>query len=107
MYKHIMLPVEGDELSSKAVNECFTLAKAIGAKVTVLRGTRVGRGCVLGAHAVVRGDFPDYKIAVGAPARVVRDRRADYEADAQRRADIADMARKAKEALEKSLENQG
>ena len=36
MYKHIMLPVEGDELSSKAVNECFTLAKAIGAKVTVL-----------------------------------------------------------------------
>lgn len=36
MYKHIMLPVEGDELSSKAVKECFTLAKAIGAKVTVL-----------------------------------------------------------------------
>jgi len=36
MYKHILLPVEGDELSSKAVKECFTLAKAIGAKVTVL-----------------------------------------------------------------------
>ena len=36
MYKHIMLPVEGDELSTKAVNECFTLAKSIGAKVTVL-----------------------------------------------------------------------
>lgn len=76
----------------------------LGAKVTVLRGTRVGRGCVLGAHAVVRGDVPDYKIAVGAPARVVRDRRADYEADAQRRADIADMARKAKEALAKRAE---
>lgn len=36
MYKHIMLPVEGDELSTRAVNECFTFAKAIGAKVTVL-----------------------------------------------------------------------
>src|SRR5690606_3572780 len=32
----------------------------IGTKVSVLRGTRVGRGCVLGAHAVVRGDIPDY-----------------------------------------------
>ena len=46
----------------------------IGTKVTVLRGARVGRGCVLGAHAVVRGDVPDYSVAVGAPARVVRDR---------------------------------
>ncbi len=30
----------------------------IAAKVTVLRNTRVGRGCVLGAHAVVKGDIP-------------------------------------------------
>lgn len=37
MYKHIMLPVEGDEeLSAKAVNECFLFAKSVGAKVTVL-----------------------------------------------------------------------
>ncbi|MDR6596266.1 acyltransferase [Saccharothrix longispora] len=74
----------------------------LGTKVTVTRGTRVGRGCVLGAHAVVRGDVPDYKIAVGIPARVVKDRRADYEADAVRRAAVADMARKAREALERS-----
>lgn len=37
MYKHIMLPVEGNEdLSAKAVNECLTLAKSVGARVTVL-----------------------------------------------------------------------
>lgn len=75
----------------------------VGTKVSVLRGTRVGRGCVLGAHAVVRGDIPDYGIAVGAPARVVRDRLADYEADAERRAAVADMARKADDALQRSL----
>jgi acetyltransferase-like isoleucine patch superfamily enzyme len=75
----------------------------IGTKVSVLRGTRVGRGCVLGAHAVVRGDIPDYAIAVGTPARVVRDRRADYEADAERRAAVADMSRKAAEALQQTL----
>jgi acetyltransferase-like isoleucine patch superfamily enzyme len=75
----------------------------LGVKTTVLRGTRIGRGCVLGAHAVARGDIPDYSIAVGTPARVVRDRRVDYEADAERRAAVADMARKADEALKQAL----
>ncbi|GAA4028645.1 acyltransferase [Allokutzneria multivorans] len=77
----------------------------LGTKVTVLRGTRVGRGCVLGAHAVVRGDIPDHAIAVGAPARVVRNRVADYEADAERRAAVADMSRKAGEAVQRALDN--
>lgn len=70
----------------------------IAAKVTVLRGTRVGRGCVLGAHAVVRGDIPDYAIAVGAPARVVKNRRDEWEASAAERARrlaaLADIERK-------------
>ncbi|HWE92194.1 MAG TPA: DapH/DapD/GlmU-related protein [Pseudonocardiaceae bacterium] len=80
----------------------------LGVKSTVLRGTRIGRGCVLGAHAVVRGDIPDYSIAVGAPARVVRNRQADYEADAERRAAVeradAIRGRKAAEALRQTAE---
>jgi acetyltransferase-like isoleucine patch superfamily enzyme len=75
----------------------------LGVKSTVLRGSRVGRGSVLGAHAVVRGDVPEYSIAVGAPARVVRDRKADYEAAAQRRAALADIARKSAAAVEARL----
>jgi acetyltransferase-like isoleucine patch superfamily enzyme len=75
----------------------------VGVKVSVLRGSRVGRGCVLGAHAVVRGDIPDHAIAVGAPARVVRDRMADYEAAAATRAAVADMARKQRAAVDHRL----
>lgn len=41
-------------------------------KVSVLRGTVVGRGCVLAAHAVVRGEIPDRAIAGGVPARVLK-----------------------------------
>jgi len=72
----------------------------IGVKASVLRGSRIGTGCVLGAHAVVRGDVPDHSIAVGAPARVVRDRVADYETAAAERAAVADMARKQRAAAE-------
>jgi acetyltransferase-like isoleucine patch superfamily enzyme len=76
-------------------------------KVTVTKGTRIGRGCVLGAHAVIRGDIPDYAVAAGIPARVVRDRREAYEADAARREAIADMGRKAERALREKLGSTG
>lgn len=36
MYHHIMLPVDGAELSQKAVSECLTFARSIGAKVTAI-----------------------------------------------------------------------
>jgi len=45
----------------------------IGIKATVLRGTHVGHGSVLAAHAVVRGTVPAWSVVAG--ARVVRDRR--------------------------------
>lgn len=66
----------------------------IGVKASVLRGTRIGRGCVLGAHAVARGDIPDFAVAVGAPARVVRNRVEDFAAAREEREAVADMARK-------------
>ncbi len=43
----------------------------IGERVAILRGTNIGRFCTIGANSVVRGEIPDYSIAVGAPARVV------------------------------------
>jgi acetyltransferase-like isoleucine patch superfamily enzyme len=74
-----------------------------GTKATVLRGAQVGRGCVLGAHAVVRGVVPDYSVAVGAPARVVRNRVDDYAAAEQERAAVADIARKTDAAVARRL----
>ncbi|ALG84081.1 acyltransferase [Gordonia phthalatica] len=82
----------------------------VAAKVTVLRNTTVGRGCVLGAHAVVRGVVPDYSIAVGAPARVVKDRKEAWEAGAEQRAEyeraLADIERKKAAAQKKTGETE-
>ncbi|HFG1877168.1 TPA: DapH/DapD/GlmU-related protein [Vibrio cholerae] len=44
----------------------------IAANVTILKGVTVGKGVVIGAGAVVTKDIPDYAIAVGNPARVVK-----------------------------------
>lgn len=47
----------------------------IGTKVTVCRGVVIGEGSVVGANAVVTHDLPAYCVAVGVPARVIKDRR--------------------------------
>ena len=44
----------------------------LGKGVAVLDGVRIGNGCVVGARAVVSEDLPDYAVAVGIPARIVR-----------------------------------
>jgi acetyltransferase-like isoleucine patch superfamily enzyme len=47
----------------------------LGAGVIVLDGVTIGRGAVVGAGAVVTGLLPEFAVAVGSPARVIRDRR--------------------------------
>ena len=44
----------------------------LGENVVVCPGVRIGRGAVIGANAVVVRDVPDYSVAVGVPAKVVR-----------------------------------
>jgi acetyltransferase-like isoleucine patch superfamily enzyme len=43
-----------------------------GAHVVVTSGVTIGERCVIGANSVVNTDIPPFSIAVGAPARVVR-----------------------------------
>ncbi|HUU38450.1 MAG TPA: DapH/DapD/GlmU-related protein [Candidatus Desulfaltia sp.] len=47
----------------------------LGAGVIVLDGATIGQGTVVGAGAVVTGLLPEFAVAVGSPARVIRDRR--------------------------------
>lgn len=43
----------------------------IGESVSII-GASIGRNCVIGANSVVTHDIPDYSIAVGAPAKVIK-----------------------------------
>jgi acetyltransferase-like isoleucine patch superfamily enzyme len=46
----------------------------VGANTTFLDGAHVGRGCVIAAGSLVRGEIPPYSVVVGAPARVLKSR---------------------------------
>ncbi|AVH64338.1 transferase [Nostoc sp. 'Peltigera membranacea cyanobiont' 213] len=46
----------------------------LGHGVTVLDGVTIGKGSVIGAGAVVNKDIPPFSIAIGIPARVIKNR---------------------------------
>jgi acetyltransferase-like isoleucine patch superfamily enzyme len=48
----------------------------LGTHVVVTDGSRIGRDAIIGAGAVVVGEIPEFAIAAGIPAKVMRDRRA-------------------------------
>lgn len=51
----------------------------IGANACILGGVKIGNGVVIGAGAVVTKNMPDYAIAVGVPAKIIRYRMTQEE----------------------------
>ena len=52
---------------TKIGENCF-----IGFGAAIQAGTILGKHCIVGASSVVRGDFPDYTVIVGNPAKIVK-----------------------------------
>ncbi|MEK5289179.1 DapH/DapD/GlmU-related protein [Streptococcus sp. FSL R7-0212] len=48
-----------------------------GENVVILPGTVLGNGTIVGANSVVKGNFPDYSIIGGSPAKILK--RYDFE----------------------------
>ncbi len=46
----------------------------IGRRAMIMPGVKIGKGCIVGAGAVVTKNIPDYSIVGGTPARVVKSR---------------------------------
>ena len=47
----------------------------LGAMVVVLKGVKIGNGAVVGAGSVVTRNIPEYTIAAGVPAKVIKERK--------------------------------
>ena len=44
----------------------------LGARVTVLDGVKIGKHAIIGAHSLVTSHVPDWGVAVGTPAKVIK-----------------------------------
>lgn len=69
-YDDPAIPIEKQNIITDSVNigpDC-----KIYNNVVVLPGVSIGKHCTIGANSVVTHDIPDYSVAVGAPAKVIK-----------------------------------
>jgi acetyltransferase-like isoleucine patch superfamily enzyme len=45
----------------------------LGTRVIVLKGAKIGSGTIVGAGSIVAGNLPENVLALGTPARVIRE----------------------------------
>lgn len=51
----------------------------IGTHCAIIGDVHIGKNCVIGANSVVTSDIPDYSVAVGIPAKVIKKYRFEEE----------------------------
>lgn len=76
-----LIPKGSRLLSVNTINKKTVIGNDvwIGRNVTIIAGVRIGNGVIIGAQSVVTHDIPDYAVAVGVPARIIRFRASENE----------------------------
>ena len=69
-YKDISLPISKQSYTIKEIS--VGTSSWIGANVVITAGVKIGKHCVIAAGSVVTKDVPDYSVAAGNPAKVLK-----------------------------------
>lgn len=71
-YRNIDVPVIDQGIVQRAQKVSIGEGSYIGINAVIVGDVKIGKHCVIGANSVVTKDVPDYCVAVGSPARVIR-----------------------------------
>lgn len=73
-YRSLEVPVMDQGIVQKGQAVSIGDGSYIGINVVIVGNIRIGKHCVVGANSVVTKDVPDYCVAVGSPAKVIKER---------------------------------
>ena len=71
-YRNIDVPVIEQGIVQKGQVVSIGDGSYIGINTVIVGNVKIGKHCVIGANSVVTKDVPDYSVAVGIPARVIK-----------------------------------
>ena len=71
-YRNIDVPVIEQGIVQKGQAVSIGDGSYIGINTVIVGNVKIGKHCVIGANSVVTKDVPDYSVAVGIPARVIK-----------------------------------
>lgn len=71
-YKNIGIPIINQGITSVTNEVIIGDSSWLGINSCIMGNVRIGKNCVIGANSVVMKDIPDYCVAVGNPAKVIK-----------------------------------
>lgn len=71
-YRDINVPVIDQGIVQRGQMVSIGEGSYIGINAVIVGNVKIGKHCVIGANSVVTKDVPDYCVAVGSPAKVIK-----------------------------------
>ena len=71
-YRNVDIPVIDQGIEQKGQKVSIGEGSYIGINAVIVGNVKIGKHCVIGANSVVTKDVPDYCVAVGSPAKVLK-----------------------------------
>lgn len=71
-YRNIDVPVIDQGIVQRGQKVSIGEGSYIGINTVIVGNVKIGKHCVIGANSVVTKDVPDYCVAVGSPAKVIK-----------------------------------
>ena len=71
-YRDINVPVIDQGIVQRGQMVSIGEGSYIGINAVIVGNVKIGKHCVIGANSVVTKDVPDFCVAVGSPARVIK-----------------------------------
>lgn len=71
-YRDVNVPVIDQGIVQRGRRVSIGDGSYIGINAVIVGNVKIGKHCVIGANSVVTKDVPDYCVAVGSPAKVIK-----------------------------------
>ena len=71
-YRNVEVPVIDQGIVQRGQKVSIGEGSYIGINAVIVGNVKIGKHCVIGANLVVTKNVPDYCVAVGRPARVIK-----------------------------------
>lgn len=71
-YRNLKIPVIDQGVVQKGQTVTIGDSSYIGINAVIVGNVKIGKHCVIGANSVVTKNVPDYCVAVGSPAKVIK-----------------------------------
>lgn len=71
-YRDIDIPVIDQGIVQRGQRVSIGDGSFIGINTVIIGNVKIGKHCIVGANSVVTRDIPDYCVAVGSPAKVIK-----------------------------------